>query len=57
MGIEGKEVKLQRDLFEALDERRPGDSIRVDVLREGDKSSTISITVELGGRELAGPAD
>lgn len=57
VGIDGKEVKLQRDLFEQLDERRPGDKITVDVVRDGDKSNMVSIQVELGSRELAGPAD
>ena len=57
MGIDDKEVKLQRDLFEALDDRRPGDKVRVEVLRDGEKGSTVSILVELGGRELAGPTD
>ena len=57
VGIDGKPVKLQRDLFEALDEKRPGDRVEVEVLREGDKGSAQKITVELGGRELGGPSD
>ena len=57
VGIDDKPVKLQRDLFEALDDRRPGDKVRVMVVRDGDKESTVTIMVELGGRELAGPSD
>lgn len=32
--LDGKEVKSQRDLFGALDERRPGDKVRVGVTRD-----------------------
>ena len=35
--IDGKEIKLQRDLFEILDERRPGDKIKLEVLRKRAK--------------------
>ena len=56
-GIDSKPVKLQRDLFEALDEKRPGDKVEVEVLRDGEKGAPQKILVELGGRELAGPSD
>ena len=49
--IDGKEIKLQRDLFEILDERRPGDKIKLEVLRNGQ---TMAFEVELGGRQLSG---
>ena len=50
-GINGKEIKLQRDLFEVLDEKRPGDKISLEVLRNGQK---MSVQIELGGRQLSG---
>lgn len=50
-GIDGKEIKLQRDLFEMLDEKRPGDKISLEVLRNGQK---MSVQIELGGRQLSG---
>ena len=49
--IDGKEIKLQRDLFEILDERRPGDKIKLEVLRNGQR---MAFEVELGGRQLSG---
>ena len=49
--IDGREIKLQRDLFELLDEKRPGDKISVDVLRDGQKRS---FEVTLGGRDVTG---
>lgn len=50
-GIDGKTIKLQRDLFEILDEKRPGDKITIDVLRDGAKQS---FSVTLGGRDVTG---
>lgn len=50
-GIDGKPIKLQRDLFEILDEKRPGDKISIDVLRDGSKQSFM---VTLGGRDVTG---
>lgn len=49
--IDGKEIKLQRDLFEILDERRPGDKIKLEVLRN---RQTMTFEIELGGRQLSG---
>ena len=49
--IDGKEIKLQKDLFEILDERRPGDKIKLEVLRNGQR---MAFEVELGGRQLSG---
>jgi S1-C subfamily serine protease len=49
--IDGHEIKLQRDLFEALDEKRPGDKIKVEVLRDS-KKQTFDVT--LGGRDVTG---
>lgn len=54
VGLDNKPVKQQRELFEALDEKRPGDTVQVELLRDGQK---VTVTVELGGRELAGPND
>jgi S1-C subfamily serine protease len=51
IGIDGKDIKLQRDLFEILDERRPGDKISLEILRNGQK---LSVQIELGGRQLSG---
>ncbi|CAL8461626.1 g1157 [Coccomyxa elongata] len=50
-GIDGREIKLQRELFEILDEKRPGDRIKVEVLRGGDK---VTFNVTLGGRDVVG---
>lgn len=49
--IDGREIKLQRELFELLDEKRPGDRIKVEVLRGGDK---LTFNVTLGGRDVVG---
>ena len=54
MGLDGRSVKQQRELFEALDERRPGDVVQVDLLRDGQK---VTVSVTLGGRDIAGPND
>lgn len=48
--LDDKEVKTQRDLFEALDERRPGDKVRIGVTRDGKKG--VKVDVVLGGREI-----
>lgn len=50
-GIDGQPIKLQRELFEILDEKRPGDKISIDVLRDGSKQS---FSVTLGGRDVTG---
>jgi len=49
--INGRPTKLQRELFEVLDEKRPGDTIKVEVLR-GSEKQTIPVT--LGGRDVVG---
>lgn len=54
VGLDGRTIKLQRDLFEALDEKRPGDTVSVDILRDGEK---LQKQVMLGGRDIAGPND
>ncbi len=51
IAIDDKPVKLQRDLFELLDEKRPGDKIKVGVLRDGQKRA---FDVTLGGRDVTG---
>jgi S1-C subfamily serine protease len=48
--LDDKEIKTQRDLFEALDERRPGDKVRIGVTRDGKKG--VKVDVVLGGREI-----
>ena len=48
--LDGKEVRTQRDLFAALDERRPGDRVRVGVTRDGKRG--VELDVVLGGREI-----
>ena len=48
--LDGKNIQTQRDLFEALDERRPGDKVRVGVTRGGRKG--VEVEVVLGGREI-----
>lgn len=48
--LDDKEIKTQRDLFEALDERRPGDRVRIGVTRDGKKGVKVEVT--LGGREI-----
>ena len=54
VGLNGKQVKIQRDLFEALDEKRPGDVVQVELLRDGAK---VTLDLTLGGRDIAGPND
>lgn len=51
VGIDGRPVRLQRDLFEALDEKRPGDKIEVEVTRDGRRTQ---LYVTLGGRDITG---
>ncbi|KAK9846296.1 hypothetical protein WJX81_001127 [Elliptochloris bilobata] len=51
VGIDGRPVRLQRDLFEALDEKRPGDKIEVEVTRDGRRTQ---LAVTLGGRDITG---
>lgn len=48
--IDGSQIRSQKDLFEALDEKRPGDKVRVGVTREGERN--VRVDVVLGGREL-----
>ena len=33
-GINGKAIKLQKDLFAALDDLKPGDKVDLDIVRE-----------------------
>ena len=67
VGIDGKAVRGFSDLYAALDERRVGDEVRVDVLRgvhvEGDgkgggvvKASRGEVRVKLGERASASAA-
>ena len=49
--IDGKGIKLQRDLFQILDEKRPGDKIKLEILRDGQN---MVFDIELGGRQLSG---
>ena len=51
VAIDGREIKLQRDLFQILDEKRPGDKIKLEVLRNRQR---LTFDIELGGRELGG---
>lgn len=51
VGIDGRAVRLQRDLFEALDEKRPGDTVTVEVTRDGRRTQ---LQVTLGGRDITG---
>ena len=46
-GIDGKPVKLQKDLFEVLDDLKPGDKVAVQVLRD---ARTLELPVILGDR-------
>lgn len=48
--VDGKAVRSQKDLFALLDERRPGDKIRVGVTRDDRRG--VEVDVILGGREL-----
>lgn len=43
-GINGKAIKLQKDLFAALDDLRPGDKVDLDLVREG-KQEQASVTL------------
>jgi S1-C subfamily serine protease len=49
VSLDGKTVARQADLFEALDARRPGDKVRVGVVRGG---KPVEVAVTLGGRDL-----
>ena len=51
IGIDGREIKLQRELFAILDEKRPGDKIQVEVLRGNEK---VTLNLALGGRDVVG---
>ena len=51
VGIDGRAVRLQRDLFEALDEKRPGDKVTVEITRDGRRTQ---LQVMLGGRDITG---
>lgn len=46
-GIDGKAIKLQKDLFAALDDLKPGDKVQLDIVREG---KTEQVAVTLGER-------
>ena len=46
--INDKPIKLQRDLFETLDDLRPGDRIKLTLFKDGQKRT---VEVTLGGRE------
>ncbi|KAL3146385.1 hypothetical protein ABBQ32_003070 [Trebouxia sp. C0010 RCD-2024] len=43
-GINGKAIKLQKDLFAALDDLKPGDKVDLDIVREG-KQEQVSVTL------------
>ena len=43
-GINGKAIKLQKDLFGALDDLKPGDTVQLDIIREG-KQDQVSVTL------------
>ena len=43
-GINGKAIKLQKDLFGALDDLKPGDTVQLDIVREG-KQEQVSVTL------------
>lgn len=43
-GINGKAIKLQTDLFAALDDLKPGDKVQLDIIREG-KQDQVSVTL------------
>lgn len=47
-GLNGKDIKLQRDLFESLDELRPGDEVKLRLKQSGSQRE---VTLILGGRE------
>ena len=49
-GINGKAIKLQKDLFGALDDLKPGDTVQLDIVREGIKEQ---VSVTLGERNDA----
>jgi len=51
VGLDGKSVRSSADLFNALDSRRAGDRVRLDILRDGRATS---LTVVLGERGMAG---
>ena len=36
-GVNGKPIKLQKDLFGALDELKVGDKVQLEILRGGQK--------------------
>lgn len=46
--INGKTVKTQRDLFEVLDDLRPGYRIKLKLDRDGEQRE---VSLTLGGRE------
>lgn len=53
VGLDGKKVRNYADLFEALDEKKPGDKVTLDVYRTSSRNSA-AITVKLGQRTSSG---
>jgi S1-C subfamily serine protease len=49
IGLNGKKIRNYADLFESLDEYKPGDKVTVDVYRTSTRKQ-VSIPVELGQR-------
>ena len=49
VGIDGKPVRGLTDLFDRLDEKKVGDRVRLDLLRDGGQTKS-SVEVELGER-------
>ena len=49
VGLDGKKVRNYADLFEALDEKKPGDKVTLDVYRTSSRKN-VAITVPLGQR-------
>lgn len=45
VGFNGKPVKTEGDLFDMLDKSKVGESVKVDVLRQGEKKVTVSVTL------------
>lgn len=43
-GVDGKPVKLQKDLFQYLDEHKVGDKIEIQLMRDG-KPKTVPVTL------------
>jgi S1-C subfamily serine protease len=54
VGIKGKPVRSERDLFDVLDSCRVGEKVQVEVLRKGEEKRTLNVAL---GERAPEPSD